>query len=94
MFLGQFFVKNAKNDAGTLFERPKSENLKNRENAEMSGNSVKMAFFTFKAPKLGHFSRYLPENVYTYTPDNGLSHTFRFRKFGKIIQLFEINIFY
>ena len=27
MFLGQFFVKNAKNDPKTLFERPKSDKI-------------------------------------------------------------------
>ena len=45
MFLGQFFVKNAKNDPRTLFERPKSEKNENRKNAEIAGNRVKMAVF-------------------------------------------------
>ena len=71
MFLGQFFAKDAINDPRTLFEWPKSDKfLKNRENAQMAGNSVKNCLFsTFKTPKLGHFSRYIHGILYTYTPD-------------------------
>ena len=88
MFMGQFFVKNEKNDPGTRFERPKSENFENRENAEIAGNSVKMAFFTFETPKFGHFSRYVHDVLYTYTPDRVLSHLFRFLKIRNISPIF------
>ena len=43
--------------------------FENRENAGIEGNSVKMTFSTFKTPKLGHFSRYLPGMLYTYRPN-------------------------
>ena len=33
--------------------------------------------------KLGHFSRYLLEMLYTYTPNRALSHIFRFLKIRK-----------
>ena len=45
MFLGQFFVKDAKNDPRTHFERPKSGNFEKRKNAEIAGNRVKKGHF-------------------------------------------------
>ena len=48
MFLGQFFVKNAKNDSKTLFERPKLKKGKKHEKAEMPEKNVKMAILIFK----------------------------------------------
>ena len=54
MFLGQFYVKNTKNDPRTLFERPKSEKkIENRKNAEIAGNRAKMAVFDLLNAKTG-----------------------------------------
>ena len=78
MLLGQFFVKNVKNNPRIIFERPKLDKFQKSENAEIVGNSIKEAFFHLQTPELGHFSRYLLEIVYTYTPDRVLSHIFRF----------------
>ena len=64
MFLVQFFVKNAKSELRTLFERPKSD--KNRKSGKYRNpieQREKWAFLTFKIPKLCHFSRYPLEIV-------------------------------
>ena len=59
MFLGQFFVKNAKSELRTLFERPKSDkNRKSRKYRNPIEQREKWAFLTFKMPKNCHFSRY------------------------------------
>ena len=91
--LGKLFVNKAKNDPRTLFfEWPKSDNFENRENTEIAGNSVKMPFSTLKAPKPGHFSRYLPEMLNTYTPGRALSHIFWQKR--KLSPLFEKKMFF
>ena len=45
MFLGQFFVKNSKNDSKHFFNGSNRTKFEIRENAEIPGNSVKMIFF-------------------------------------------------
>ena len=70
MFLGQFFVKNAKNDSKTLFEWPKSDTIWKHENAEIPGKSVKMAILIFKMTSLStskSTSFFMLEISYTYT---------------------------
>ena len=41
MFMGQIFVKNAKNDHRTLFNGPNRTKIENRKNVEIILNSVK-----------------------------------------------------
>ena len=45
MFLGQIFVKNAKHDPKTLFERPKPGKFENRKNDEILVNMKKLSRF-------------------------------------------------
>ena len=59
MLLGQFFVKNAKNDPRKLFDRPKSEKNENRKNAEIAENRVKVAVFDLLNAKTRTFSKIL-----------------------------------
>ena len=44
-FLGQFFVKNAKNDPRTFLNGPNRTNFGNRENTENAENSEKNGLF-------------------------------------------------
>ena len=91
MFLGKFFVKNAKIDPITLFERPKSaKSFKSGKYRNCREQREKQPFSTFKTPKLSHFSRHLLKNFYSYTPGMVLSHVFRFFENSKIL----INIFF
>ena len=79
MFLGQFFVKNTKMTLEYFLNYPNRTNFNNRKNAKMAGNSVKKwPFSRFKTRKLGHFSGYMLEILYTYTPDRDILHIFRF----------------
>ena len=55
MFLGQFFVMNAKNDTRTLLNGPNGTNFKNREYAEIAGNSVKNGLFDLQNSKTWSF---------------------------------------
>ena len=57
MFFDKIFVKNAKSDAKTLFERPKSEKIDNRKNAEILAYSVKSGLFGIQNRKTQLFSR-------------------------------------
>ena len=68
MFWGQLFVKNAKIYPRILFKRPKSDNFINRENAEIAGNSVKMAIFDLQNTKTQSFFKISTWNfVFIYT---------------------------
>ena len=70
---------------------PNRANFESRENAEIAGNSVKMAFFDLQNSKTRViFSRYLHEILYTYTPDRVLSHIFRIFENSRIFP----NIFF
>ena len=85
MFVGQIFVKSAKNDPGTLFERPKSDRILKSKKAEIPGNSVKNGRFRpSKCPNSVIFSRYLLESLHTYTSNQVLLHVFRLFKNSKI----------
>ena len=52
-----------------------------------------MAFLILKAPKIGHFSIYILEIMYTYTPDRALLHIFRVMENSTKSSFFENNIF-
>ena len=95
LFLTQFFVKNAKNDHRTLFEPHKTDKFwKSGKCRNHRKQREKWPFSTFKTPKLGHFSRYLLDFFYTYTPDRVLSHIFVYWKFEKFPHFFfKKNIF-
>ena len=82
--LDQFFVQNAKNDSRTLFERPKSDKLlKSGKCRNRRKQREKLPFSTFRTPKVGHFSRYLLEILYKYTPHRVLLRIFRFLENSK-----------
>ena len=82
MFLGQFFVKNARNDPRALFKRPKLDKIyKPGKCRNLRKQRKKWLFSTFKTPKLGHFSRYLLEILYMSVESDTISvfsHTFQF----------------
>ena len=95
MFLGQFFVKNAKNDPRTLFERPKSEKkIENRKNAEIAGNGVKNDRFRPSKRQNSDIFKDIPLKLCTRIHLTGLFHIYSgFLKFENFPHFLKIILF-
>ena len=89
MFLGQFFVQNAKNEH--FLNGSNWTNFENRENAEIAGNSVKMALFDLQNTKTRPFFQDAYMKLCTHKHLPGFFDTyFGFRKFRKFPQKMKI----
>ena len=90
MFLGQFFVKNAKNDPRTLFERPKSEKILKIGKMQKSPEiGWKMAVFDLLNAKTRTFFKISTWNfVHVYTWQDSFTYIPVFWKFENFAQTF------
>ena len=93
MFLGQISVKEAKNDARNLLERPKSDKIWKYGNCRnprklrkkwISGHS--------KRQNSAVFSRYQLKYLYKHSSTNVLSHLFLFLKIQKMTKWKNKNV--